>query len=165
MQQENLYTPDCIRTYTGQYVNVFDPNPDTICIEDIAHALAHQCRFGGHTQNFYSVAEHSCMVAATVPRYLALAGLMHDAAEAYLVDVPRPIKKKLQGYKVIEDNLMVVIAQKFDFFEDLLHPDIKQADEAMLKTEWNYFMLNRVETWSPENAKRCFLELFNNHKR
>ncbi|MFC4230551.1 hypothetical protein ACFOW1_01525 [Parasediminibacterium paludis] len=65
---EDLYKPNCIRTYTGLYMNVFDPTPEMICIEDIAHALSHQCRFSGHTKQFYSVAQHSYHVAALVPK-------------------------------------------------------------------------------------------------
>lgn len=56
---ESLYTPNCIRTFTGIYMNVFDPTDEMICIEDIANALSHQCRFAGHLPNFYSVAQHS----------------------------------------------------------------------------------------------------------
>ncbi len=74
---ENLYTPDCIRTFSGQYVNVFAPDPDTILIEDIAHALSQQCRFGGHLPEFYSVAQHCVICALAVPPEHALSALLH----------------------------------------------------------------------------------------
>lgn len=108
---ENLYTPDCIRTFTGIYMNVFEPTPEMICIEDIAHSLSMQCRFGGHLPEFYSVAEHSWHCSLMVANEHKLAALLHDASEAYLLDIPRPIKHRLNNYKKIEDNLMNIIAK------------------------------------------------------
>src|SRR5687767_8990512 len=81
---ENLFIPKSIRVFSGAIVNVFDPDPATITIEDIAHALSMDCRFGGHLKKFYSVAEHSIhcsMQAHNAPDQLAM--LMHDASEAY----------------------------------------------------------------------------------
>src|SRR5665811_1025646 len=97
---ENLYTPNCIRTFTGIYMNVFEPTPEMISIEDIAHALTMQCRFGGHLPDFYSVAQHSlnCSYLIDNPK-LKLTALLHDASEAYLLDIPRPIKNNLNNYK------------------------------------------------------------------
>src|ERR1017187_8490138 len=108
---ENLFTEKSIRTYMGHYVNVFDPNPDTIVIEDIAHALSMIPRWGGHCAWFYSVAQHSCNTAYCLPdaykcKAHQFAALMHDASEAYLMDIPRPIKKHLTNYYEIEDGLM-----------------------------------------------------------
>lgn len=114
-QEENLYTPDCIRTFTGIYVNVFEPTEEMICIEDIAHALSNQCRFGGHLPVFYSVAQHSIIMSDKMHESHKLAALLHDASEAYLLDIPRPIKKGLSNYKEIEDKLMTAIAAKFGF--------------------------------------------------
>ncbi len=140
---ENLYTPNCIRTFTGQYVNVFEPDPETIKIEDIAHSLARQCRFGGHLPNFYSVAQHSLNCAyITDNKELKLAALLHDASEAYLLDIPRPIKSGLTNYKEIEDKLMMVIANKFGF-EYPLPVEVKKVDEIMLETEWYALMLRK----------------------
>lgn len=136
MTEENLYTPDCIRTYTGIYINVFEPTPEMICIEDIVHSLCHQCRFGGHLPSFYSVAQHSANCCALSDPEHKLAALLHDASEAYLLDIPRPIKKRLTHYKEIEHGLMLVIAAKFGF-QYPLHDHVKQIDEMMLQTEWN----------------------------
>jgi hypothetical protein len=135
--EENLYTPDCIRTASGIYMNVFEPTPEMVCIEDIAHALTYQCRFGGHLPTFYSVAHHSlnCSYLIDEPE-LKLAALLHDASEAYLLDIPRPIKQRLRDYKEIEDGLMRVIANKFGF-EWPLHPEVKKVDEIMLQLEWD----------------------------
>lgn len=155
---ENLYTPDCIRTFSGQYVNVFDPDPDTILIEDIAHALSRQCRFGGHLPKFYTVAQHSVLCAVSVPSEHALAALLHDAGEAYMLDIPSPIKNRLPEYKKIEDNLMQVIAKKFGF-QYPLHEEVKKADKMLLEWEWDRFVLkNNMIPWPSIVAKPNFLE-------
>lgn len=143
---ENLFTPNCIRTVSGIYVNVFEPTPEMICIEDIAHALSNQCRFGGHLPSFYSVAQHSLNCSYLVEdKKLKLAALLHDASEAYLLDIPSPVKKGLSNYKEIEDRLMKVIADKFGFAYPL-HPDVKKVDELMLHVEWDSLMLQK-EAW------------------
>lgn len=141
MNQENLYTKDSIRTVSGLYVNIIDPNPDTIIIEDIAHALTVQRRFGGHIKVHYSVAEHSLdvMNRVTLNEY-KLQALMHDASEAYLLDIPSPIKQHLKGYYEIEENLMKVISQKFGF-EWPMSKEVKQADKDALEWEWKYIKL------------------------
>lgn len=158
---ENLYTPNCIRVFSGKYFNPIDPNPDLIDIEDIAHGLSMQCRFGGHTTVFYSVAEHCINVCQMVAPGHELAGLLHDASEAYLLDVPRPIKGNLVGYKDIEDKLMRIIAEKFGFRYPL-HREVKQCDEIALKDEWESVVLKKPLTrkLSPQDAKHLFLELF-----
>src|SRR4051812_43149736 len=79
-----------IITHTGKWFNVLDPNPDEVDIEDIAHALALQCRFTGHTDEFYSVAQHSVLVANHCPSEYGIYGLLHDGSEAYLSDIARP---------------------------------------------------------------------------
>jgi hypothetical protein len=162
--QENLYTPNCIRTFSGIYMNVFEPTLEMICIEDIAHALSYQCRFGGHLPKFYSVAQHSLNCSYLIEdRELKLAGLLHDASEAYLLDIPRPIKHRLSNYKEIEDKLMRLIAEKY-FFEWPLHEDVKRVDELMLQHEWECLMLKK-ETWifdakSQYQCEKDFLSMF-----
>lgn len=136
--KENLYS-NCIRTFTGKYIDVFNPDPEMICIEDIAHALAQTPRFGGHLKHFYSVAHHS-MHCSELVRNDKLAALLHDASEAYLTDMPRPIKSQMPQYKEIENNLMVVISEKFGFAYPL-SGEVKAADEQALKYEWQEFML------------------------
>jgi len=126
-------------------MNIFEPTLDMICIDDIAHSLSHQCRFGGHLPTFFSVAQHSVMTSKRVPQEHKLAALLHDASEAYLMDIPRPIKAHLTNYKELEDRLMELIALKFGF-EYPLHPIVKKADEFMLRWEWHSLML-RDDTW------------------
>lgn len=161
---ENLYTPDCIRTVSGKYVNVFEPTAEMIDIEDIAHALSHQCRFGGHLPEFYSVAQHSVLCAKYVPEQFQLAALMHDASEAYLLDIPRPIKQRLTNYKEIENKLMLLIAEVFGF-EWPMSPGVAAVDEVMLKHEWDELMLGKTRVYivslhSPVFWKRRFLQEF-----
>lgn len=137
---------DWIQTYTGNKFYPLDPRPEEIYIFDIAHALSMLCRYGGHCQEFYSVAEHSILVSENCSPENALWGLLHDASEAYLVDVPRPIKALLPGYKEIESQVTWTIAQKFGLSWPM--PDeVKRIDDAMLVTEKDPLMLNSPEEW------------------
>ena len=141
--------PDVICTYTGRWVHPTHPHPNEISIEDIAHALAHQCRFTGHTRFFYSVAEHSVHCATMAPPELELTALLHDASEAYLSDLARPVKHtEVLGaaYREVEVGLETVIAQRFDLVYP--YPDaIKRIDNAMLTKEIQDLM-------PPEFARR-----------
>ncbi|MBU6429149.1 MAG: phosphohydrolase [Cyanobacteria bacterium REEB65] len=109
------HSPTGIQTYTGVFVDPFAPDPDSIRIEDIAHALSLQCRFSGHVRRHWSVAAHSCLVSDLCPVEHALAGLLHDATEAYLVDVPRPVKHHpgMAMYREAETALEAVVAARF----------------------------------------------------
>lgn len=126
-----------IVTYTGKRIDLFHPHPAQIEIEDIAHALAHLCRFGGHTVEHYSVAQHSVLVSRLVPDNLACVALMHDAAEAYIGDIVRPLKQALGVViETIERNLLAAISYRFDYLPfGLALPEIKRADEIALMTE------------------------------
>ena len=107
-----------IETFTGKEFYFLDPTPDSIDIRDIAHSLAFTCRYTGHSRRFYSVAEHSVLVS-----YLAvdpLAGLLHDASEAYITDIASPIKPHLANYKELEDKIMDKIKNKLNLFDKLL---------------------------------------------
>jgi hypothetical protein len=161
--KENLFEKDCIRTFTGIHMNAFEPTPEMIDIVDIAHGLSNQCRFAGHTKEFYSVAQHSIHVAELAPDNWKLQALLHDASEAYLCDIPRPIKKRLPDYLKIEENLMRVIGEKFGF-DWPMHKSVKNSDQTMLIREWDYFVIgNLSDNWQPMNsieAKAKFLEWF-----
>jgi uncharacterized protein len=121
-------------TYSGIRFWPLDPRPEDICITDIAHSLSHICRFGGHARHFYSVAQHSVIVSHLVEPELALAGLMHDATEAYLGDMTRPLKHQMPEYQRVEGLLWRVIAEKFGLPSEL-PPSIKHADNVALLTE------------------------------
>lgn len=149
-----------IRTYSGFYIDPLNPNPDAINIQDIAHALTNQCRFAGHTQRRFSVAQHSIMVADSVPDKHKLAALLHDASEAYLLDIPTPVKAQLSGYMEAEERLMQVIAKKFGFTYPL-HMSIKEADKNALEWEWHNCVVNdNIETWDRKSTEELFLWRF-----
>jgi hypothetical protein len=105
--------PGWIQTYTGRAFGILNPHPDDIVIEDIAHSLSQQCRYAGHCVQFASVAEHCRLMWELASKPNKRPALLHDATEAYLVDVPRPIKELLPDYKKIEHVLAAVIAAKF----------------------------------------------------
>lgn len=124
----------------------------------VAHALSMQPRFGGHLPVFYSVAQHCVQVCWSVWNEIRLAALLHDASEAYLIDVPRPVKDQLPNYKEIEERLMCVIAGKFGF-DWPMHESIKSADEMALRNEWDCLMLGNgsMPVWSQDKAKAEFM--------
>jgi hypothetical protein len=125
-----------IGTFSGLRFWPLDPNPEKILIDDVAHALAHQCRFGGHASKFYSVAEHSVHVSKLCPPEDALWGLLHDASEAYLVDPPRPLKllPEFVEYREAERRLQRAVAARFGLPE--VQPgSVTEADDTMLWIE------------------------------
>lgn len=140
-----------IETHTNRHMYPFDPSADMVCLEDIAHAVAHLCRFTGHTNRFYSVAEHSVHVSLRVPKKFAKAALLHDAAEAYMHDIPRPLKRflyvSLDGdeglpYKVFEARLLDVIFGVFGLkswtapTSSEMRDAVHEADNRMLAREY-----------------------------
>lgn len=128
--------PGCIQTYRGKYIDPFNAQASDIFIEDIAHALSNLCRFTGHVKRFYSVAEHSLHVSSLVPQEHKLTALLHDAAEAYLSDLSRPIKHRpeMAFYREAEDQLLAIILLKYGC-PVVLPACVKKADDAMLHLE------------------------------
>ena len=100
-----------IQTYTGKPFDIFEPDQMSINLWDIAHSLANQARFNGHTMEFYSVAQHSIIVSRLVPNHLDMEaiGLLHDASEAYIGDLVRPIKKSMPSYVEVEEKIQRLI--------------------------------------------------------
>jgi hypothetical protein len=155
-----LFAGRLIRTYKGHYFDVFDPNPDHIDIEDIAHSLSLLCRFAGHIKSFYSVCEHSIWVSNKVSKKHALAALLHDASEAYLIDLPKPIKDEIPQYLEVEDKLMSVIGKKFGF-EYPFNDEVKFYDREALFFEWeNKVIYDNFTSMDSETAKKHFLEIY-----
>jgi len=155
----------CIKVYSGILFDPLNPNIEDIKIEDIAHALSQICRFNGHCNEFYSVAQHSVLVSILSEDHRA--GLLHDATEAYLLDIPSPVKKNINGYKEIENNLLTILSKKFNFTYPL-PIDVKQADNTMLMLEMQTFFTNgkifpltKIKAVQPKEAENIFLNVFN----
>ena len=156
---------DSIRTNSGLYINTFNPTPDMISIEDIAHGLARQPRFAGHLERHYSVAQHSIHCYELALPENKLVALLHDASEAYMLDMPTPIKARLPEYVEIEHNLMSVIANKFGFVYPYNHPEIKEIDNYMVHLEWDKLMEKDDKTFkclTAIHAKKEFLKIYYN---
>lgn len=127
-----------IGTNSGKRISLSQPSIEDICIEDIATGLANTCRFGGQIGRWYSVAEHAIKVASMVPDHLKMQALLHDATEAYICDIPTPLKWELgDAYAQIENRLALAIGHRFRLGDSLanLHPTIKIADRAVLMAE------------------------------
>ena len=133
-----------IQTYTGRKFWPHDPEPDDIVIEDVAHALALANRYTGHTREPYSVAQHCVIMSWLCPDKKW--ALMHDAAEAYLSDVARPVKRYLQGYAEMEDRLLACVAGKFGLAMPI--PDcVHEWDKIMLTAERRDLINHKGEDW------------------
>lgn len=138
-----------VQTYSGIAFDLLDPRPEMVEIKDIAHALAHQCRYNGHTSHFYSVAQHSVLVSNALEtvgsdRELLLWGLLHDAAEAYVGDLVSPVKRLLRlkaggatlasDFDRVEAQIQGVIVQKYGLGPN--EPaEVTEYDLRLLATE------------------------------
>lgn len=136
-----------VSTYLGNRFYLTRPHIDDVAIEDIAHGLAYQCRFNGQTSAFYSVAQHSLMVMSLVPKSERLAALLHDAAEAYLGDMVKPLKNLFPEFSAIEARVTEIIGQRFGVDLTHFHPSIKAADLVALATEKRDLMPHSTEPW------------------
>ena len=141
------YPSNCIMTYSRVLMDPLNARPEQILIEDIAHSLSQMTRANGHYKQFYSVAQHcvNCALEARsrgFDKRLQLACLLHDAAEAYIADIPRPVKYRLTGFTEIENNILGVILQKFGL-ADLTDDEweaVKSVDDALLHDEFEALM-------------------------
>ncbi len=164
---------DWMQTVSGRQFWPLDPRPDDVFIEDIAHALSMMCRFNGHCERFYSVAEHSVLVSENVPPEDALWALLHDASEAYIADIVRPAKRFIDGYRQMEANIMAAVCGAFDL-PYIEPPSVKRADNAILADEASQIMGSKPKDWilpepplgvriiglSPAGAKLAFLNRY-----
>lgn len=167
-----------ITTYTGVHFYPLEPDPEGILIEDIAHALSMHCRANGHYKYFYSVADHCIDCAAEAEArgldpYVSMLCLLHDAAEAYISDIPRPVKRDLKGIYEIEDRIAEMVYIKFagrtpDKKEFEL---MREIDDAMLYHEFRANMGEELtygemlsarsfKSRCPSEAEREFIERF-----
>ena len=147
---------DWMQTFTGKRFYPLSPRPEDIDPVDIAHALSLLCRFGGHVDRFYSVAEHCVLMSEAVPQEWALWALLHDATEAYVVDVPRPLKRQLGEYMAIEASVMMAIAIRFALpfaGPGEMPPAVRDADNRILLTERNALMSATHERWAQDDLE------------
>lgn len=160
-----------IMTASGGRFHPLDPKPDEVRLEDIAQALSNTCRYSGHCNQFYSVAEHCVHVSHHVPEEHAAWALIHDAGEAYLPDMASPIKPFLTGFKAIEDRIMAAVCTHFGL--PIEEPaEVKRVDTAIRADEVMQFMPGDVREfhlpelplylhlgipWSPDRARHEFL--------
>lgn len=165
-----------IQTYTGRLFDPVTPDPKSIVIEDIAHALSNICRFTGHSKWHYSVAQHCVLVSLYVPIGLELTGLLHDASEAYLTDISHPVKHSrfMDGYRELEARVERALAERFD----LVWPwakEVKQIDLEVFSAEAKILMNPEllaqwilpkdlpglyIERLSPNEAEGLFLDRY-----
>lgn len=162
-----------IQTFSNLAAYPLELEPSQVDIRDIAHSLALQCRFNGHVRVFHSVAHHSVLVSEHVCSEHRLWALLHDASEAYLSDMPSPIKELMPAYRTAEKKAMRVIAEKYG----LAWPEpscVKEADLRMLVTEAKLLLGTPPQKWAitalpyeeslmpvgPEEAERLFLAAF-----
>lgn len=163
---------DWMQTFTGRQFWPMDPRPEDIFIEDIAHALSMQCRYAGHCIRFYSVAEHSVHVARAVSPENRLWALLHDASEAYLLHIPRPVKPWLDGYEEAEAAVILAVMQRFNLLGPK-HFEVAEVDRRIIGderanlspcvTEWRtkHEPLGvELRFWSPAEAEREFLAAY-----
>jgi 5'-deoxynucleotidase YfbR-like HD superfamily hydrolase len=133
-------------TASGKQFDPVDPQPDMIDLVDIANGLSNECRFAGQCRYFYSVAQHSVLVSQNVPRENAWEALLHDAAEAYIKDIPAPIKRLLPDYRALEHKIEAAIRARFGL-PDSQTPIVKHADLVLLATERRDLMPQDGSSW------------------
>lgn len=164
-----------IRTFTGQMINIESPETRSIKIEDIAHALSNIPRYNGQYYRFLSVAEHSLNVLKKVldinPKATPkqqLHALLHDASEAYICDLPRPIKNGFKAYYEYEQNMMDVILGKWGIEEHEYAAEVEEADNRVFEVEWSKWIhqedgIHIADKYrSKGEIKREFLDTFHN---
>lgn len=134
-------------TATGKQFDPVDPQPDMIDLVDIAHGLAHECRFAGQCRFFYSVAQHSVLVSQAVPPEHAWEALLHDASEAYIKDIPSPVKRLLPDYRALEARIEAAIRARFGL-PAAKSDDVARADLVLLATERRDLMIAGGSPWA-----------------
>lgn len=167
MNQPNWTRGSWMQTFTGRAFYPIDPSPEDVDIVDIAHALSHLCRYNGHVERFYSVAEHCVLLSELVSRDNALWALLHDATEAYVGDMIRPLKQHQPDYVAAEDRVMMAIALRFGIASSghrVVHPqyrlgsmvglsmpdEVKDADTRILLDERAALLAAPPQDWAVE---------------
>ena len=163
-----IITDNTMRTLSGKVLDLRNPNSEMIDVRDISSGLANNSHFAGQTPYFFSIAQHSVMVCdefaiqnPDAPDNMKLLALLHDAAEAYVGDVIKPLKVLLPFYSEIESNIMLAIAAKYDLPIICGMPKIKSYDLYVQNVEYNAFYRGgKISYMDPEQARRIFLDRF-----
>lgn len=176
MKADKLKQPGAVRAWpSGNLIDVANPQPEDIEITDIAHHLSIEPRFAGGTPKPYSVAQHSISVMLLMRREgvrshtTLLQGLLHDAPEYLLKDIPKPIKELLPAYQSLEETLWEAICEKYRL-ETMLRAEVKQADRKMLDKELSGLDKHQgyhpqgFDPWPPENAEQIFLNYYRDYQ-
>ena len=162
-----------LQTYTGLQFYPMDPDPAAVELRDIARSLSMQCRYNGHVKKFYSVAEHCVLVSRLVPAEDALWGLLHDATEAYVGGMIRPLKNHMPAYREAEDRVMAAIAERFGLTRQM-PASVKDADNRVPLDEKARLMASEpapwdvpgeaygveIHAWSPAEAEAAYIARF-----
>lgn len=178
METTMIALTEGIQLFSGVFFDYNNPDESDLGIEDIAHALAHVCRFAGHVSHFYSVAQHCVNTSFIVPPEHALTALLHDTAEAFTNDLPTPLKTAVPAFKDLEVSIEASMSRRFGFEFPLPHA-VRLADLQMLKAEkealkphasgeWEVLIgvhapddgLISLASWDPAIAKTIFLERY-----
>lgn len=170
----NRDTPDTwIQTVSGRKFWPLNPKASDVYIEDIAHALSMTCRYSGHCSEFYSVAQHSVLMSRYIEAPYKLWALLHDASEAYIADIARPVKSHIVGYAGIEAGIMVAVCERFGL--SVVQPQrVKDVDTSILLDERAQLMKTppddwhiaggplgiKINPWSQQDACFEFLQTF-----
>lgn len=165
-------TGNAILTFTGCLLDPTQLRPQHVDIGDIAHSLANTCRFRGHCREFYSVAQHSVIVSNALPSDLQMTGLLHDASEAYLVDLPRPLHTLFPQISTLHDQVMDVISEALGFVWPM-PKEVRVVDDMACEAEMRDIMGREgrklangrkldapIVPVGPDEAKLLFLDRF-----
>lgn len=150
-----------IRLRSGHYFDLANPQPWQFCLRDIAGGLSKICRFGGQIDRFYSVAEHSVHCANqaikdSAPRAVQVAALLHDASEAFIGDVVKPLKNMLPAYAAIEQRISAVVGTRYDLcVAESTWDAVREIDHSMLIAERRALFSADKVVWSGENEVRA----------
>lgn len=144
---------DWMQTFTGRQFWPMDPRPEDVDPLDIAHALSLLCRYNGHVDRFYSVAEHCVLMSHAVPPEDALWALLHDATEAYVGDMIRPLKHSMPDYRAAEDRVMVAIVERFELASTSMPASVKDVDNRILLTERATLMDRHAGEWAVDHLE------------
>lgn len=144
---------DWMQTYTGRKFYPLAAQPEDIDPLDIAHALSMICRYGGHVQRPYYVAEHCVLLSHAVRPENALRALLHDAAEAYVGDMVRPLKQHMSEFCAVEDRLLDVIGERFGIEGPMMTEEVRESDNRILLDERAALMPGTRFPWKADVLK------------